>query len=72
MSLGSYLKELREKKKIPKSPTLADVERAIGISSTTLLQIESGHIRSPGGDKLGALAEYYGVPVKDLINKIER
>ena len=71
MSLGTYLKELRDKKSILKSATLDDVSEATNISTGLLSLIENGHVRSPSADKLYRLAKYYGVPVHKLIDQIE-
>jgi transcriptional regulator with XRE-family HTH domain len=70
-TLGDYLKGLREDMTIPKKPSQEDVALATGIPSATISQIENGHIKSPGSDKLSDLAKYYGVPVETLIDKIK-
>lgn len=72
MSLGAYLKELRKKYKVDKSPTIDDVAKAVNISSAGLQKIEAGDIKRPDVLTLISLAQYYGVTLDSLIKKIEK
>jgi transcriptional regulator with XRE-family HTH domain len=71
LSLGTYLKELREKKMVDRSATLQDVSVGAKVSISTLHQLEGGAIRNPGISTLSKLAEYYGVTVDSLITKLD-
>jgi cytoskeletal protein RodZ len=71
MSLAEYLKELRQNKAVPKKPTLEDVYNATKIPIASLSAMENGTVKTVDAVKLAALADYYGVPIKSLIDKIE-
>lgn len=64
---GCYLKKLREDRKL----TLRDVEEKAKISNAYLSQVEQGKKGIPTIKILSRLAEAYGVPVSDMMNKAE-
>lgn len=70
MSLGTYLKELRERHKIDKAPTLEEVAGKVGISPSGLSKLETDAATDPKTSVLKSIAKYYGIPVKKLIDKI--
>lgn len=57
--------ELRRIRKIRKQ-TLSEVGRAVGVSVSTLSDIERGNT-SPSIDVVGRLAQYYTVPIDSLL-----
>jgi len=63
---GEFLKELREKKGV----TLKQVEEGTGMSNAYISQLETGtRRRLPAPDKLKALADYFNVTIKELLEK---
>jgi len=63
---GDFLKELRARKGV----SLKKVEEATGISNAYLSQLETGERRRfPKPDRLIALADYYNVSIKELLEK---
>ena len=63
---GKFIKELREKKGV----TLRDIEEVTGISNVYICQLETGARKKvPSPDNLQALAEYFGVTLKELLEK---
>jgi len=63
---GKYLKELREKKHV----TLKQVEEVTGLSNAYISQLETGtRRRLASADKLKALANYFNVAIKELLEK---
>jgi len=63
---GKYLKELREKKHV----TLKQVEEVTGLSNAYISQLETGtRRRLPPPHKLKALAAYFNVAIKELLEK---
>ena len=65
-SFGKFIKELREKKGV----TLRDIEEVTGISNVYICQLETGARKKlPSPDNLQALAEYFGVTLKELLEK---
>jgi transcriptional regulator with XRE-family HTH domain len=75
--LGTYLKELRESKSNTDAFSLRAVVSEINAKSGTRLthqyleQIESGGVKKPNPVTCLAIANYYRVPVKDLIKLME-
>ena len=65
---GIYLKKLREDRKL----TLRDVEEKAKISNAYLSQVEQGKKGIPTIKILSRLAEAYGVPVTDMMDKAEK
>ena len=66
-SLGTYLADLRAAKKLK----LREVEDATdnAVSNAYLSQIENGKIKQPSPNILYELAEVYGVPYNQLMEK---
>ena len=65
-AFGKFIKELREKKGV----TLRDIEEVTGISNVYICQLETGARKKlPSPDNLQALAEYFGVTLKELLEK---
>ena len=65
-TLGSFLKELREKKGV----SLLDVENALKIPNAYISQLETGaRKKMPEPDRLRSLADYYNVTVQELLAK---
>lgn len=63
---GRFLRELRDKKGV----TLKQVEEGTGLSNAYISQLETGaRRRLPAPDKLKALADYFNVGVKELLEK---
>jgi len=63
---GEFLKELRDKKGV----TLKQVEEGTGMSNAYISQLETGtRRRLPAPDKLKALADYFNVTIKELLEK---
>jgi len=63
---GDFLKKLRARKGV----SLKKVEEATGISNAYLSQLETGERRRfPKPDRLIALARYYNVSIKELLEK---
>ena len=63
---GDFLKKLRARKGV----SLKKVEEATGISNAYLSQLETGERRRfPKPDRLIALADYYNVSIKELLEK---
>ena len=62
LEIGPLLKRLRAE------TSLREVQRLTGISNTYLSQIEKGKVR-PGSDVLKRLANLYGVPFRDLMQR---
>jgi transcriptional regulator with XRE-family HTH domain len=60
--LGSYLRELRNQKRL----SLRDVEEQSGASGSYLSQVEQGK-RQPSADLLRKIAPAYGASVKELL-----
>lgn len=63
--LGTYLKGLREAKKL----TLRAAEEKTGISNAFLSQLESGKVRQPSPVMLYKLASLYEVPYEYLMER---
>jgi HTH-type transcriptional regulator, competence development regulator len=63
--IGIYLKSLRD----TTSLTLREVERKTGVSNAVLSQIESGQVKQPSPGTLYKLAELYGVPYDELMDR---
>jgi len=63
MSLGSYLRSLRE----TLSLTLRAVEKETGISNAFLSQLESGKVKQPSPIILYKLAKVYQVSYEELM-----
>lgn len=62
-TLGATLKEVREKLNL----TLRDVDKATGISSAYISQLENDHVKNPSASVLYNLAEAYGLQMNDLL-----
>ncbi len=63
---GEFLKELRDRKGV----TLKQVEEGTGMSNAYISQLETGtRRRLPAPDKLKALADYFNVTIKELLEK---
>jgi transcriptional regulator with XRE-family HTH domain len=63
--IGVYLKSLRD----TRSLSLREVERKTGVSNAVLSQIESGQVKQPSPGTLYKLAELYGVPYEELMDR---
>jgi transcriptional regulator with XRE-family HTH domain len=70
LSLGTYLRELREKHKVDKAPTLEEVADKVGISPSGLSKLETDTSTDPKTSTLKSLAKYYGVSAKKLLDLI--
>lgn len=64
-NLGGYLKALRKASSLP----LRAVEKQTGISNAFISQLESGQVKQPSPIMLYKLAELYGVPYEDLMER---
>ena len=63
---GEFLKELRKRKGV----TLKQVEEGTGLSNAHISQMETGtRRRLPSPDKLKALAAYFNVAIKEMLEK---
>lgn len=63
---GRFLRQLRDKKGV----TLKQVEEGTGLSNAYISQLETGtRRRLPSADKLKALANYFNVAIKELLEK---
>jgi transcriptional regulator with XRE-family HTH domain len=63
---GEFLKELRSRKDV----TLKQVEEGTGMSNAYISQLETGtRRRLPAPAKLKALADYFNVTIKELLEK---
>jgi len=62
-TLGEKLKAAREKLNL----TLRDVDKATGISSAYISQLENDHVKNPSASILYNLAEAYSLPMNDLL-----
>lgn len=62
-TLGTTLKAAREKLNL----TLRDVDKATGISSAYISQLENDHVKNPSASVLYNLAEAYGLQMNDLL-----
>lgn len=62
---GEKLRELRESK----GCTRRQVEDATGISQGTICAIEAGESANPTLKTITALAEFYEVPIDEIIGK---
>jgi DNA-binding XRE family transcriptional regulator len=69
--LGNYLRGLREDKLSKKSVSQQVVADAVRTKKQNIEMIENGKILKPNPVLCLRLAEYYGVPVEELINKME-
>ena len=65
MSLGSYLRSLREAQRL----TLRAVEKEAGISNAYLSQLETDKIRKPSPTCLYKLSQWYKVSYEDLMRR---
>jgi transcriptional regulator with XRE-family HTH domain len=65
MSLGSYLRSLREVRRL----TLRAVEKKAGVSNAYLSQLETDKIRKPSPACLYKLSKWYKVPYEDLMRR---
>lgn len=65
MSLGTYLRALRESRQL----TLRAVQEQCGISNAYLSQLETGKIRQPSPSGLYKLSEVYSVPYDELMKR---
>ena len=65
MSLGSYLRSLRESRQL----TLRAVEKESGISNAYLSQLETDKIKKPSPACLYKLSKLYGISYDDLMRK---
>ena len=63
---GAFLKAIREAKNL----TLRDVERKTDVSNAYLSQLESGKVKQPSPTLLYKLAQLYGVPYENLMEKV--
>ena len=63
--IGIYLKSLRDTRGL----SLRGVEGKTGVSNAVLSQIESGQVKRPSPNTLYKLAELYGVPYDDLMDR---
>jgi len=64
-SLGQYLREIREKKKL----SMGDVEKETSITTTRLNRIEHNRVEEPSPTALKQLAEFYNISAVDLFIK---
>jgi HTH-type transcriptional regulator, competence development regulator len=62
-TLGTTLKAAREKLNL----TLRDVDKATGISSAYISQLENDHVKNPSASVLYNLAEAYSLHMNDLL-----
>lgn len=58
LSLGSFLKKLREDKNV----SLAEVESATSISRSYINRLENDNRQNPSLDNIGRLVQYYEIP----------
>jgi transcriptional regulator with XRE-family HTH domain len=65
MSLGSYVRSLRESRQL----TLRAVEKESGISNAYLSQLETDKIKKPSPVCLYKLSKLYGISYDDLMKK---
>ncbi len=65
MSLGTYLRALRESRQL----TLRAVQEKCGISNAYLSQLETGKIRRPSPSGLYKLSEVYAVSYDELMKR---
>jgi transcriptional regulator with XRE-family HTH domain len=65
LTIGEYLRGLRHAAAL----TLRAVEDKTGVSNPLLSQIESGKVRQPSPSTLFRLANLYGVPYDDLMER---
>lgn len=63
-SIGSYLKQLREKN----GYSLRDVEQASGISNAYLSLLENDKIKKPAASNLHKLADCFKVDLRELLS----
>jgi transcriptional regulator with XRE-family HTH domain len=63
--VGIYLKSLRDTRGL----SLREIERKIGVSNAVLSQIESGQVKRPSPNTLFKLANLYGVPYDELMDR---
>jgi transcriptional regulator with XRE-family HTH domain len=63
--VGIYLRSLRDTRGL----SLREVEKKTGVSNAVLSQIESGQVKRPSPNTLFKLAELYGVPYDDLMDR---
>lgn len=66
MSIGDHVRYLRAAKG---GPTPWDIQQATGIPSSTLSQLEQRYRAVGTDEELAKLAEYFGVPVEDLLQR---
>lgn len=64
--VGNYFKALREAKGL----TLREVEKQTDVSNAYLSQVEKGKVKQPSPLMLHKLAEVYGVPYEQLMEKV--
>ena|SRR5579872_1095910 len=62
-SLGTMLREARERNNF----TLRQVDKATGVSSAYLSQLENGHVDNPSASILYKLATLYGEQLNDFL-----
>ncbi|WEK35885.1 MAG: transcriptional regulator [Candidatus Pseudobacter hemicellulosilyticus] len=62
-TLGATLKEARERNGL----TLRQVDKATGVSSAYLSQMENDHVKNPSAGVLYKLATLYGEQLNDLM-----
>lgn len=65
VAIGTYLREVREKKGL----SLRDVEANTSISSGHLSMIEQGKVKAPSPRVLHELADYYRLSYIDLMKR---
>ena len=64
--VGNYFKALRE----ANGWTLREVEKLADVSNAYLSQLEKGKVKQPSPLMLHKLAEVYGVPYEQLMEKV--
>ena len=69
MSLGDYVRYLRA---MNGGPDYRAIEAATGVAGRTLREIEQRYRRVGEDDDLHKLADYFGVPVQELIWRREK
>lgn len=65
MTFGSDLRIAREVKKL----SLREMEEKTGISNSYLSQLENNKVKEPSPNVLHVIAEAYGIPYIDLMEK---
>jgi transcriptional regulator with XRE-family HTH domain len=68
---ATHIAKVLRKAREDKGLALRDVEKITGLSNAAISQVETAKIRNPSFYSVASLCGVYGIPITDLLTKIE-